>query len=83
MSDPRDGSVPERQRHPRVGVSRRTVVKSAIIPAIALATHQTHSQTSESTTMAIPDDELPYLSTTAQAALIRNGQLSSEELVAR
>ncbi len=83
MSNRRDGPVLERQRHPRVGVSRRTVVKSALIPAIALATHQTHSKTSESTTMAIPDDELPYLSTTAQAALIRNGQLSSEELVAR
>ena len=82
MSDPRHGSVPARQR-PRVGVSRRTVVKSAVIPAIALATHQTHSKTSESTNMAIPDDELPYLSTTAQAALIRDGQLSSEELVAR
>ena len=33
--------------------------------------------------MPVPEDQLPYLSTTAQAALIREGQLSSEALVAR
>ena len=75
------GAGPERRRG--TGVSRRTVVKSAIIPAVALAAHHRQSKASESTNMAIPENQLPYLSTTAQAALIRAGELASEELVAR
>ena len=63
------------------GVSRRTVVQSAIVPAIALAARQAHSKTGESTNMASPPRTLPYLPTSAQAELIRNGDLSSEELV--
>jgi len=63
------------------GVSRRTVVKSAIVPALALAAQHSRSA-SESTTMATSEDQLPYLSTTAQAALIGSGQLASEELTA-
>lgn len=64
------------------GVSRRTIVQSAIVPALALAAQPTRSA-SESTTMATSEDQLPYLSTTAQAALIRKGELASEELTAR
>ena len=67
---------------PPAGVSRRTVVKSAIVPALALAAHPTRSA-SESKTMATSEDQLPYLSATAQAALIKSGDLASEELVAR
>ena len=63
------------------GVSRRAVVQSAIVPAIALAARQAHSKTGESTNMASPPRTLPYLPTSAQAELIRNGDLSSEELV--
>ena len=82
MSKQRDGEVAEPPNPSRIGVSRRTVVKSAIVPAVVLATRQTQSKASESTNMAIPENQLPYLSTTDQAALIRSGQLASEELVA-
>ena len=62
------------------GLSRRTVVKSAVLPAVALATGHAHSKASESTNMALSPNSLPYLSTSAQAAMIREGTLSSEEL---
>ena len=76
------GEPPRALRLKAPGVSRRTVVKSAIVPALALAAHPTKSA-SESTTMATSEDQLPYMSATAQAALIRSGDLASEELVAR
>ena len=63
------------------GVSRRTVVKSAIVPVV-LAAYPTKSA-SESTTMPISEDQIPFLSTTAQAALIDSGELTSVELTVR
>ena len=70
------------QTRPTGGLSRRTVVKSAVLPAIALATGQAHSKAGDSTNMAIPPHRLPYLPTTVQAEMIRDGTLSSEELTA-
>ena len=69
------------ERHPD-GMSRRTLMQSALLPAALLAAKQVHSKASESNTMATPASELPYLPTTTQAALIRSGELKSEELVA-
>jgi len=65
------------------GVSRRAVVKSAIVPAVALLAHQARSQAEESTRMPVPEDRLTDLSAAAQAALIRDGQLASEEQIGR
>ena len=65
---------------PSGGLSRRTVMKSAVLPAVALATGHAHSKASESTHMATSPNSLPYLSTSAQAEMIRDGRLSSEEL---
>ena len=64
----------------RGGLSRRTVVKSAVLPVVALATRHAHSKASESTNMAMSPHSLSYLSTSAQAEMIREGTVSSEEL---
>ncbi len=69
------------ERPAQGGVTRRALMKSTVVPVVALASGQAQSKTSESKNMA--SAELPYLSTTAQAALIRSRQVASEELVGR
>ena len=83
MSNAPDPPQPDDQSRSGAGVSRRTLVKSAIVPAVALLGHQSRTHAGELTHMAIPEDQLPHLSTTDQAALIRDGQLTRAELVAR
>ena len=67
------------------GVSRRTVVKAALPslagPFLALAGRRAHSRTDERANMTGATDSAAHLPTTAQAAMIRAGELSSEELV--
>jgi hypothetical protein len=73
------GLVAERQEQPRSSMTRRMLMRAAIVPAVGMA-GKVQSKASEP--MRSPDSNLAYLSTSAQAALIRSGELKSEDLVA-
>ena len=64
------------------GVSRRTAMKSAMVPVVALAAWRPSTAT-ESEKMAASNNQPHYLSTAAQVASIRAGEITSEELVGR